>query len=120
MFWQNYEKNQKQCTFRQIIPTKERSEDAHPLEDGCDTLDGTVDLLHGMCGHQRVTYQCIVGRYCRRHHRVDEDTLLEKKLGYQERFVVIAHVQWQDGRGGGTQLEASLPELVDGIIGQLP
>ena len=65
-------------------------------ENFSNCFECVLYLLCGVCGHQREADKGVLGRYCRRYHRVDEDTLFKKVAGDGESLEVVADKERYD------------------------
>ena len=85
-----------------------------------DSLKCKCHLLLGVRCHKAKTDERVVGRHCRRDHRIDEDSLVEQVTRDGERLVVVSDVKRDDGGLGVTDFKSHLAESVQRIVGDVP
>ena len=85
-----------------------------------DGLQGVIQLLLGVCSHQREANQGVFRSDCRRNYRIDEDTCLKQFLYNEEGQIVVANEQGDDRSGSMADLTAHLAEAIQCVVGQIP
>ena len=83
-------------------------------------LDGTVNLLRGMGGHQCIAHQRVLRSTCGWNDRIDEHARLESQCCYQKGLLDIADIEGNDGTLGIANLKSLFAEALQGIVGDLP